>query len=452
MAGSFSLGFVLVYFWTGWQRQRGFYRRRGAADGGLHQIESERYEMTKSASPHICIIVENQPVPFDRRVWQEARALQQAGYRVSVISPKSPQSEASRETLEGIEIYRHRTWPGHGRLGYMLEYACAFASELYLALLIYRRTPFRVLLACNPPDTIFAIAFLFKLLGVRFVFDHHDLSPELYDVKFFRRGFVSSIVCLFESLSFRAADLSIATNESYREIAITRGKIKPQKVVVVQTCADLRAVNGTHPKPELKRGKRHLVVYVGVMEIQDGVRLLIESIEYLVKQRGRSDIQFTLIGSGNEAPRLQALVQESLVQDFVHFTGLLPHEQVGSYLSAADVCVAPDPVNALNDKCTMIKNLEYMAYGKPVVSYDLKEGRRTLGNGALYARPNDPCDFGDKIETLLDSESLRTTLGESGRTRVEEGLNWQVQSAKLVTAFDDLLGDKSRASDLPDYI
>jgi glycosyltransferase involved in cell wall biosynthesis len=449
VAGSFFGAFEHISLWT--QRQRSLCGT-GAVDRGSRQIEPGRDEMTKSASPHICIIVENQPVPFDRRVWQEARALQQAGYRVSVISPKSPQSDASRETREGIEIYRHRTWPGHGRLGYMLEYACAFASELYLALTIYRRTPFRVLLACNPPDTIFAIALLFKLFGVRFVFDHHDLSPELYDVKFFRRGFVYSIVCLFESLSFRATDLSIATNESYREIAITRGKIKPEKVVVVQTCADLRVVNGTQPRPELKRGRRHLVVYVGVMESQDGVRLLIESIEYLVKQRGRTDIQFTLVGSGNEAPRLQALAHEFRVQDFVQFTGLLPHEQVGSYLAAADVCVAPDPVNSLNDKCTMIKNLEYMAYGKPVVSYDLKEGRRTLGSAALYARPNDPFDFGDKIEALLESESLRTTLGESGRKRVEEGLNWQVQSAKLVAAFDDLLADESRASDLPDCI
>jgi glycosyltransferase involved in cell wall biosynthesis len=451
VAGTFFDAFERICLRTSWQRQPGF-RGRGAAGRGLRQIEPGRYEMTKSAGPHICIIVENQPVPFDRRVWQEARALHAAGYRISIISPKSPQSEASRETREGIEIYRHRTWPGHGRLGYMLEYACALASEFYLAFMIYRRTPFRVLLACNPPDTTFLIALLFKIMGVRFVFDHHDLSPELYDVKFFRRGFVYKIVRLFESLSFRAADLSIATNESYREIAIARGKIKPENVVVVQTCADLRAVDSTRPKPELKSGRRHLVVYVGVMEIQDGVRLLIESIEYLVRQRGRDDIQFALIGSGSQAPHLQALAHESGVQDFVQFTGLLPHEQVGSYLSAADICVAPDPLNALNDQCTMIKNLEYMAYGKPVVSYDLKEGRRTLGNGALYARPNDPCDFGDKIETLLESESLRATLGESGRKRVEEGLNWQVQSAKLVAAFDDLLGDESRASDLPDYI
>lgn len=400
--------------------------------------------MINSASPNICIIVENQPVPFDRRVWQEARTLHQAGYRVSIISPKWPQYDSSRETLEGIEIYRHRIWEAQGRIGYLFEYAWALASELYLALKIYRRTPFCLLQACNPPDTIFFIALLFKPFGVHFVFDHHDLSPELYDAKFFRRGLIYGIVRLFERLTFRTADLSIATNESFREIAITRGKMKPEQVVVVQTCADLCEVNGTQPKPELKRGKRYLVVYVGVMELQDGVGLLIESIEYLVKQRSRDDTQFALIGSGSQLPRLKTKARQSGVEDFVEFTGSLPHERVRSYLSTADVCVAPDPLNPLNDKCTMIKNLEYMAFRKPVVLYDLEEGRRALGNGALYACPDDPIDFANKIEKLLESEILRETLGEYGRKRVEEGLNWRVQSAKLLDAFAALLSDVSR--------
>jgi glycosyltransferase involved in cell wall biosynthesis len=394
--------------------------------------------------PDICIVVENMPVPLDRRVWQEARALHQAGYRVSIISPKNPPCQLSHETLEGIEVYRHRTWTGQGRLGYLLEYAYASVSELYLALKVYRRTRFRVLLACNPPDTIFLIALLFKLFGVRFVFDHHDLSPELYEVKYGRRGLIHGFMRLFERLTFQAADLSIATNESYRQIALTRGKMKPERVLVVQTCANLCEVNGTQPKSELKRGSRYLVVYVGCMEIQDGVRLLIESIEYLVKQRGRGDTRFVLIGPGSQVPQLKKMVRQLHVEDFVEFTGLLPHERVDSYLSTADVCVAPDPLNALNDKCTMIKNLEYMAFGKPVVLYDLKEGRSTLGNGALYARTNDPIDFANKIEALLESELLRKTLGEHGRKRVEEHLNWRVQSAKFVDAFARLLSDDSR--------
>jgi glycosyltransferase involved in cell wall biosynthesis len=389
----------------------------------------------------ICIVVENMPVPLDRRVWQEARALRQAGYRVSVICPKGPRCESSRDSLEGIEIYRHRVWHAQGHIGYLFEYVCALLSELYLALKIYRHERFRVLQACNPPDNIFLIALLLKPFGVRFVFDHHDLAPELYQVKFSRHGLNYRIVRLAERLTFRAADLSIATNESYREIAIARGKMKPEQVVVVQTCADLNEVSGTQPKPELKRGKRHLVVYVGVMEMQDGVQLLIESIEYLVKQRGREDTHFVLIGHGSQVPRLKTMARQSRLEDFVEFTGLLPHERVYSYLSTADVCVAPDPLNALNDKSTMIKTLEYMAFGKPVVLYDLKEGRRTLGNGALYARPNDPIDFAGKIEALLESDSLRRALGEHGRKRIEEQLNWRVQSAKFVGAFARLLSD-----------
>jgi len=272
----------------------------------------------------------------------------------------------------------------------------------------------------------------------------HDLSPELYEVKFGRHGLGYKIVRLFERLTFRAAHLSIATNESYREIAISRGEMKPEQVLVVQTGADLCEVNGTQPESKLKRGKRHLVVFVGCMEIQDGVRLLIESIQYLVKQRGRGDAQFVLIGPGSQVPQLKTLARQLHVENSVEFTGLLAHERVNSYLATADICVAPDPLNALNDRSTMIKHLEYMAFGKPVVLYDLKEGRSTLGNGALYARPNDPIDFADKIEALLESESLRKTLGEHGRKRVEEQLNWRVQSAKFVDAFARLLSDDSR--------
>lgn len=387
------------------------------------------------AGSGICIIVENQPAPVDRRVWLEARALQQAGYQVSIISPTGPQCESSRATIEGIEIYRYRAWTAGGRIGYLFEYAWALAAQLYLACKVYRSRRFRVLLGCNPPDTIFLIALLFKPFGVKFVFDHHDLSPELYEVKFGRRGLVYKTVCLFERWTFQIANFTIATNESYRQIAIERGKMRPEQVAVVQTCADLGEVRGTPPNFEWNHGKRHLAVYVGCMEVQDGVSLLIESIEYLVKQRGRKDTHFVLIGTGSEVPRLKTMVSEAHLEDFVEFTGLLPHERVGSYISRADLCVAPDPQNALNDRCTMIKNLEYMAFGKPVVLYDLKEGRSTLGDGALYARPNDTSDFADKIETLLESDTLRKTLGERGRERVEEELNWGVQRARLVEAF-----------------
>jgi len=389
-------------------------------------------------SRSVCIIVENQPVPFDRRVWQQARALTDAGYRVSVICPKDPICASSHEFIEGIQIYRHSIWSGRGRLGYTVEYAMALVVQFYLALKVYVRSGFTILQACNPPDTVFLIALFFKLFGVRFVFDHHDLCPELFEVKFARRGLLYRIVCLAERLTFRTADLSIATNESYRGVAVARGGMDAQRVVVVQTCADLAEVDASLPAPALKRGKQLMVVYVGVMEIQDGVHLLVESIDYLVKQRRRDDTLFVLIGSGNELPHLQSMTARLGLDGTVEFTGRIPHQQVDSYLSTADICVAPDPSNPLNDNCTMIKNLEYMAHGRPVVLYDLKEGRRTLGDAALYARPNDPIDFALQIEKLLDSPSLRDELGRAGRERAEQDLNWEVQKGKLVAAFAQL--------------
>ena len=399
--------------------------------------------MSSTARPGVCIIVENQTVPFDRRVWLEARALQQAGYQVSVIAPKSLQYQSSRETLEGIEIYRHRSWSARGRIGYLLEYTMALLSEMYLAFKAYRLSPFQVLQACNPPDTIFLVALLFKPLGVRFVFDHHDLSPELFQVKFSGRAFNYRILRFLERMTFRTADLCIATNDSYRQIAIERGGVDPERTAVVQTCALLHEVNAVQPVPDLKRGRRHLVVYVGFMEVQDGVASLIASIEYLVKRQGRTDSHFVLLGAGSQVPFLKSMVKDSHLEEFVEFTGLVPRETVGIYLSTADVCVAPDALNPLNDNCTMVKNLEYMAFGKPVVLFDLKQGRATLGDSAFYATPGDPIDFAQKIATLLDSESLRKSMGDLARQRVVEELNWDVQRAIYVNAFATLLNHNS---------
>jgi len=390
-------------------------------------------------APGVCIIVENESVPFDQRAWQEACALRDAGFYVAVICPKGHGAQASRETLRGIEIYRHRFWPAQGHFGYLVEYCTSLIAEFFLALKAYSDHKFQILEACNPPDTTFLVALAFKPLGVRFVFDHHDLSPELYAVKFNRKGLVYRMMQWAERWAFQCADLSLATNESYREIAIARGGMRPERVVVVQTCADLREVNGNQPDPKVKGGFRNMVLYVGVMESQDGLQLLLESIEHLVKEKGRRDTRFVLVGDGTECPELRMAVARKGLDEFVEFTGEIPHAEVGHYLSSADVCVAPDPLNELNDRCTMIKNLEYMAYAKPVVLFDLKEGRRTLGDGALYARPNDPIDFAEQIEQLLECETLRKTLGDRNRKRAQDGLNWQVQGEILTKAFHSLL-------------
>ncbi len=382
------------------------------------------------------MIVENLPVPFDRRMWQEARALAEAGFRVSMICPKGEGFEKSRETIEGIEIYRHWIWEASSPLGYLLEYSWALAVEFLLALSIYARTRFRILHAANPPDTIFLIGIFFKFFGVRFIYDHHDLNPELYEAKFGMRGVLHWLVCHAERWSFRTASISIATNESYREVAITRGRMKPDRVLVVRSCPDLKNARLGAPRTELKDGKQRLVVYLGVMGPQEGLDLLLESIVWIVEEKRREDTLFAFIGGGTELPRLKSLVGKKNLDSMVRFTGRIPDSELAGYLSTADVCVAPDPRNPMNDKSTMNKILEYMAYARPVVLFDLTEGRRSASDAALYARPNDPKDFAEQILKLLDSEPLRRQLGETGRRRILEGLNWENEKKSLLAAYE----------------
>jgi glycosyltransferase involved in cell wall biosynthesis len=385
--------------------------------------------------PAVCIIVENLPVPIDRRVWQEARTLRDAGYRVSIICPKGSGFQKSRETLEGIEIYRHWLWEASGPLGYLLEYSWALTAQFLLSVRVYARTRFRVLQACNPPDTIFLIGLFFKLFGVRFIFDHHDLNPELYEAKFRRRGFGYKLVCWAEWLTFRTANVSIATNESYREVALSRGGMRRERTFVVRSCPDLTRIRIRPPQPELKEGRRHLVVYLGVMGHQDGLDLLLESIAFITKLRKCEDTLFVLIGSGPELPWLKVLASQKRLDGLVKFTGRLPDEDVAAYFSNATLGVAPDRATPMNDKSTMNKILEYMAFGLPVVLYDLTEGRRSAGDAALYARNDDPEDFAQKVLTLLDSDSLRAELGARGRKRIEEKLNWEYEKQALLEAY-----------------
>lgn len=401
---------------------------------------------SQEVKPAVCVLLENYPAPYDRRVWQESRALSEAGYSVSIISPKALGLDASYEKIDGIEIYRHRTWEAKRPLGYMVEYVWALLCEFILALKVYRRTKFRVIHACNPPDNSFLIGMLFKLLGVRFVFDHHDLCPELFEDKFHKRGLLYRLVRFFEYLTFQTADVSIATNESYREIAVSRGKMQPERVFVVRSCLDLSKIHRRPARPELKDGKAHLVVYLGVMGPQDGVDLLLDSISVLVHEDQRRDTHFVLIGSGTETPRLKVLASEKRLDPFVKFTGRIPDEELEDYLSTADVAAAPDPANSLNDKSTMNKILHYMSYGLPIVQYDLTEGRRSAEDSALYARNDDPREFAKQVTRLLNDESLRKQLGSLGRRRIEEQLNWNIEKKQLLRAYECALGPKQQIS------
>jgi glycosyltransferase involved in cell wall biosynthesis len=384
----------------------------------------------------VLIIVENLPFPLVRRALQQARALRDAGYRVSVISVKGAGCEKSYEVIDGIEVYRHRFWEASSPAGYLVEYSLALATQFYLALKAYRRTRFRVVHTWNPPDIMFLIGLFFKLFGARYIFDHLDLNPELYLAKFGREDFLYRLVCLVERATFWTADVSLATNQSYREIAIQRGRMPPERVFIVRVSPEPEKMRRGPAYPELKHGKKFLVVYLGVMGPQDGLDLWVDSIEYMVGKMGRDDTFFTFIGSGTELPHIKDLVAQKGLQSVVEFTGRIPGEELAKYLSTAEVGVAPDPLNPMNDKSTMGKILEYMAFGMPVVLFELTEGRRSAADAALYARPNDPVDFAEKVLALLDSESLRRELGERGRRRIVEQFNWEIDRHALLQAYE----------------
>jgi len=387
----------------------------------------------------VCIVVENLTVPLDRRVWKEACALRDAGYRVSVICPKGKGVfAADYEVLDGIEIYRHRAWEASTVPGYLLEYSVALVAELLLTLKVFARARFCVLQACNPPGTIFLIGLFLKLFGVRFIFDQHDLGPELFEAKFGKRGLLYGLARLAELCSFRVANTCIATNESFKDIAITRGGKDPESVFVVRNCPDL-ATFRRQPRTGDRFGRSLMVTYVGFMGTQDGLDLLLESIEHIVKRDNRQDTRFVLVGGGTVISELRAIIARKNLEAYVTLTGQVSHDEVATYLSNADVGVAPDPKNALNDSSSMIKVFEYMAFGLPVVLFDLKEGRRLAGPAALYAVPNDPIDFANQITKLLNCKELREQLGENGRRRIEEKLNWEVEKTSLIRAYDTAL-------------
>ena len=392
----------------------------------------------------VLIIVENLPVPFDRRVWQEATTLKAAGYGVSIICPTGKGYEARYECIDGIHVYRHSLpLEADGALGYLLEYGWALLSEWWLALRVWRRHGFDAIHACNPPDLIFLVGAFFKVFGKRFLFDHHDLNPELYEAKFNRRGFFWKLMCWFERLTFKLADVSIATNQSYRQVAIERGGMPEERVFVVRSGPKLDRLKILPPDNALKQGRRFLVGYVGVMGKQEGLDLLLQSIAYIVKDKQRRDIHFGLVGGGTELEALQQLAVELGVADYVTFTGRVPDADLLAMLNTADVCVNPDVANPMNDKSTMNKIMEYMALGKPIVQFDLTEGRYSAQQASVYAAHNDTVDLAEKILALIDNPAERERMGAFGRLRVEQELSWEHEAPKLLAAYDTLFAGRS---------
>lgn len=393
----------------------------------------------------VLIIVENLTVPFDRRVWLEAQALTEAGYQVSIICPKGESYTKSFEILEGIRIYRYpEPPPTKGTASYVWEFVYCWFATAWLSLKIHFREGFDIIHACNPPDTFFALGRFYKLFGKKFIYDQHDLCPELFLARFDApRSLTYKLLLALEKWTYDTAEIVLSTNESYKATAAGRGKVPVDDIVVVRSAPDIKRFSPVEPVVELKRGKKYLVSYLGVMAPQDGVDYLVRSVGHIVNTCKRDDIHFVLIGSGDSFNALRALTDNLRLDEHIEFTGRIPDRDVERYLSTSEVCVSPDPKNALNDSSTMNKILEYMALGRPVVAFDLKETRYSAGDGALYAKANDYRDFGDKIMELLDDEGRREAMGEANSRRLREGLSWDSSRECLLRAYEKLRGGGS---------
>lgn len=391
---------------------------------------------------HILIIVENLPVPFDRRVWQEANTLYENGAKVSIICPKMKNYTRSYEEINGIKIYRHALpLEARGAIGYLLEYSVAVFWEFVLCWKIFLKKRFHVIHGCNPPDLIFLVAIWFKLFGVKYVFDHHDINPELFYAKFKKKGFFYNLMILFERLTFATANFSIATNKSYKEIAIRRGKMDKEKIQIVRSGPNLERLKLLPKNKKYLKGKNYLVGYVGVIGEQEGIDLLLESINHIITIR--QDIQFAIIGGGSDLNRHIKSSEDLGLEKFVDFYGRVPDELMLSILNSTDVCVNPDKPNEMNNLSTMNKIMEYMALKKPIVQFDLKEGRYSAQDASLYARCTSTKDFAEKIIHLLDRPDLRTKMSDFGYQRVIQELSWDHESKKLISIYKRILGVES---------
>lgn len=387
----------------------------------------------------ILIIVENLPVPFDTRVWQEATTLVQNGYTVSVICPKGKGYDKEFEILQGVNIYRHDLpTEGNGLVGYVREYGTALKEQIRLAKKVYKEVGFNVIQGCNPPDNIYMVANRFKKYGVKYVFDHHDICPELFEAKFKKKGLLYQSQIFLEGKTYKNCDIAFVTNESYKRIAIERGKMNPKNVFVLRSGPKLERLKIQKPKNEIKRGKRYMVGYLGVIGQQEGIEYLLEAAKYIRESKGRNDIFYGIVGGGPHLEALKQKCKEMKIDDIFEFTGRVSDQVMLDYLNTADVCVNPDEYNEMNDKSTMNKILEYMALGKPIVQFDLTEGKYSAQKASLYAKPNDSKDLAEKIIFLLDNEEKRVEMGQYGMKRIKNELSWEHTSKELLRGYDTL--------------
>ncbi|MFW2541581.1 glycosyltransferase family 4 protein [Primorskyibacter sp. 2E107] len=390
----------------------------------------------------VLIVVENLPVPLDRRVWLEATTLQAAGYEVSVICPMGRGWNEAYEVIDGVHIYRHPAPPeAHsGAVAYAREYLHAIRHWFRLARVVKRERGFDVIHGCNPPDLIFLLALRYRLSGVRYLFDHHDVCPELFEAKFDRKGLLHKIMLLWERITFAFADVSLATNESFREIAIRRGKMKPENVFVVRSAPRIEKFLPGPGDPAARKGAKTLLGYVGVIGQQEGMDLLLEAMHHLIHDLGHADVHLAIVGFGPHVDVVKADMADKGLENHVTFTGALYDEELLKVLNEIDIGVAPDPKNPMNDISTMNKVMEYMTLEKPLVQFDLTEGRASAGDAALYAQANDAQDFARCLAQLIEEPDLRADLGAKGRARVLKSLSWDASAPKLLAAYDRIFG------------
>lgn len=403
-------------------------------------------------SPHrVILLVENMSFPRDRRVRQEASALTSVGLEVTVICPRGNKHDtAAFEIVDGVRAYRYvQPWSGKNLTSYLLEYVWAMLCTFYLILRVWVRHGFDVLHAANPPDLFFLIAAPFKLLGKKFVYDQHDLCPEMFEAKFDRKGLVYRALLLLERCSYRLADLIIVTNQSFHQIAIERGHANLEKLCVVRNGPDLDKFRAVAPRSELKRGATYLALYVGVMGKQDGVDRVIRAAHHIVNVRGCKDIRFALLGTGDCVDELCRLADSLAIDSHIEFLGWMGDKDLLDYLSTADVCLAPDPPVKMNQLSTTIKVMEYMSCGKPIVSFDLLETRRSAGTAAVYVNEDDPALFGDAILQLVNSSARRKKLGDAGHERVRTELHWGRSRELLFDGYERLMGALPGRPELP---
>lgn len=403
--------------------------------------------MTYENPRRILIVVENLPVPLDRRVWLEAVSLVEAGYQVSVICPTGRGWDSLYEVIDGVHIYRHPAPPeAHsGAVDYAREYGAALWQWFKLARKVRRERGFDVIQGCNPPDLIFLLALWYRLRGVRYMFDHHDVCPELFEAKFGKRGLLYKVMLIWERMTFATASVSIATNESFRAIAIRRGKMAPEDVFVVRSAPRIENFLPGPGNTDWRRGAATVMGYVGVIGQQEGMDLLVLAARHLIFDLGHKDVHFVIVGFGPHLEIVKADIEDKGLSEYFTLTGALYGDDLLSALNVIDIGVSPDPKNAMNDISTMNKVMEYMTLEKPLVQFDLTEGRASAGDASLYAKANDPVDFAAKIAELIENPEMGREMGKRGRRRVLENLSWEHSVTPLLAAYERIFAKRDQS-------